>query len=159
MRGLWLVVGALVIRLLLRAGGPFHWTWLSPAAPALDAAAYLCLLAALLGNRHVRGWSLLFSGLAANLLAMVANGMKMPVSLPAMQRVGIGTTTITAGEELGHQVLTASSRLPWLADIIPLSKPLFGIVISPGDVLLALGIFVVAQALLRSGPVRSPSFR
>lgn len=150
LHALWLVALALVLRLFLRASGPLGWGWVAPAAPALDLMAYLSLLAFLLQNRSLRGWGLLAAGLLSNLLAMAANGMKMPVSVTAMERVGINMATITAGQEMGHQILTAGARLPWLGDTIPLVKPLpFNVVVSVGDILVMVGLFVVIQNGMR----------
>lgn len=85
-------------------------------------------------NRHLPGMLLAGAGLAVNLVVIIANGA-MPVSLEAARIAGIETSLATG---IGHEPMTSSTVLAWLGDVIPL--PGIGLVISPGDIVLAAGL-------------------
>jgi hypothetical protein len=96
-------------------------------------------------NRHLPGMLLAGVGLAANLVVIVANGA-MPVSLEAARIAGIGTS-LTQG--IGHEPMTSATTLSWLGDVIPL--PGLGLVISPGDIVLAGGLAWLAYSRAFAG--------
>jgi hypothetical protein len=83
-------------------------------------------------------------------IVIAANGA-MPVSPDAAR---VADTEITI-EGIGHEPITDDTVLPWLADVIPL--PGLRFVVSPGDVVLALGIGRLAyvQALRRPAASRA----
>ena len=142
----WFVLAVLVIReaILFR---PFS---------GIDGIQYLYVaaLAGLVGwtlihVRRLRGAWLVAAGAALNLLAVVANGGRMPV---AAALAGV----LVQRNHLGQYVLMGSNtNLNWLADWITVSGPV-GIrgAYSPGDVLVAVGIGVVAYFATRQ---RTPS--
>jgi Family of unknown function (DUF5317) len=77
-------------------------------------------------------------GAMLNGAVIVANG-GMPVSETALERAHpAGARTINLVRDPKHQVLTAGTHLPWLADRMVLRRG----VISIGDVLLWLGVVV-----------------
>ena len=105
-------------------------------------------------RRPLRTLSLaaLLVGLLGNAAVIAANGA-MPVDPAAIGMVlppgGPGVTTgfTLAGE---HELLTSSTRLPWLADRIAL-RPL-RTVISVGDVAIAFGAASLVVDLMRLRP-------
>ncbi len=122
-------------------GGPAH-----PVGLALSAGLVVAFLAR---NRTVRGTGLVALGLLANALVVGANGA-MPVSGAAAARAGIGTSSLIAGADPRHLLLDEQTRLPWLADVVPVPLPVLPLVVSPGDVLLAAGAGqLVVAAMLR----------
>ncbi|PZN12566.1 MAG: hypothetical protein DIU69_03135 [Bacillota bacterium] len=136
-----------VIRAMLlhpRAGEvPLLAQW----APVLQGLAYGLLVFLSAVNLHLPGSSFLLAGTLANAVVILANGGRMPVSEAAV-RIAAGGERVTAlavlhGERsLTHQLLTPDTRLPWLADILPLPRPFpFPSVASLGDVLIAVGLF------------------
>ncbi len=84
-------------------------------------------------NRHQPGMILAAAGLVLNAIVITLNG-GMPVSERAVEIAGAPVLD-PEGE---HVVLSGESKLPWLTDVIPI--PIAGSVLSPGDILLALGL-------------------
>ena len=127
-----LVVGSLAAQLVgTFVGGPFY-----PLGLAVSAAL---VVAFLVRNRGIRGTGLVALGLVANAMVVVANGA-MPVSLEAAGRAGIGTQDLLTRSDPRHETADRDTRLPWLADVVPVPLPLRPEVVSPGDVLVAAGL-------------------
>jgi hypothetical protein len=81
-------------------------------------------------------------GVGLNLLVIGANGGYMPRSTEASAAVGRPVDTIADGQRLANvSILSDSTRLPWLADVLPQPQwlPLSN-VLSVGDLLLAAGL-------------------
>ena len=100
-------------------------------------------------NRDLRGMALIASGFLFNAIVITANGA-MPVSERAAARAGL--VVRFTEDDAKHELLTDATRLPWLADVIPVPLPsqLGSNVLSFGDVVLAAGIGVlVTSAMLR----------
>ncbi|MGC8873039.1 MAG: DUF5317 domain-containing protein [Chloroflexia bacterium] len=129
--------------------------------------SYLLLLAFLWLNRRMPGMALIGLGLLCNLVAMLANGGYMPISPEAVARIGhSGHTVAGAG---GLRVAFSKdivlpreqARLWFLGDrfLLPPPFPLPS-AFSPGDVVVALGAFVLVQYALcgkRAGAISSPA--
>lgn len=145
-RGRWRRLGGLEIRwwpvlataVALRLLGSV----LGSAAPILYVAAFAGIAAVAYVNRAVPGMLFVAAGSALNVMVVAANG-GMPVDAGAVQAAG---ASIAPANGL-HVPLDTGTRLAALADIIPI--PLFGVVYSIGDVLLALGGFWVPFSWLR----------
>jgi hypothetical protein len=100
-------------------------------------------------NRHLRGMAVLGVGAALNFACMAANGGKMPVSYEAVKRVHMEKAFST--DMARHNLLGKDTKLPLLADIIPRAWPPFPErdVMSFGDTIVALGLFLVVQSQTR----------
>ncbi|NLM47089.1 MAG: DUF5317 domain-containing protein [Firmicutes bacterium] len=137
LRGLVWVAAAAVVRLgldiLARRGYSLPW---------LMIVAYCFVLYVLFLNIRLPGIKLFAAGTLLNFLVIAANGGAMPVSATAIKEAGLSSTP--AGT---HILLAETARLPFLADIIPLRPPYFPLpqVISIGDILVILGIFLFIQ--------------
>lgn len=114
------------------------------------AAAAFCLR-----NLRVPGVGLVLLGVGCNALVVALNGA-MPVSSPAAGRVGVGLAAIASGSDPRHDVATATTRLRWLGDVVPVALPGQPEVASPGDVLVAAGLgqLVLAGSLAGKRPRR-----
>ncbi|MFA9445087.1 DUF5317 domain-containing protein [Egicoccus sp. AB-alg6-2] len=112
------------------------WTY------ALLLLSQLLVVGWVVANRHLPGLVLVAAGLAANALVMAANGA-MPVSPEAIAALGIEGAEVPPGK---HMLLDADTRLPWLADIIPV--PPIRSIISVGDLVLAAGLVPLTHALM-----------
>lgn len=119
-------------------------------------ASYGLLLAFVAVNRRVPATFLMFTGLALNLVVVAANG-GMPVTAHAVTEAGGHDLTIV---DARHHLATEGDVLVALGDTIPIPKPI-GVVLSPGDLLLYLGIgwFVVAIMRGRFRENRRPPAR
>jgi hypothetical protein len=103
------------------------WALAALLGTNLLVAAFLAV------NSRLPGMTLAAIGMLSNVIVIAANGA-MPVSRSAAEAIGANF------RDLGvkHEILTDATRLPWLADIIPV--PGINALISVGDVILALGI-------------------
>lgn len=116
------------------------------AALGVILASNLLLIGFLLLNRGLPGIGLMAAGLLLNVLVIGAN-RAMPVSGTAAELAGVASTPTPASFE--HELMTPSTVLPWLGDIIPL--PRLGEVLSLGDVLLLGGIAVLVYRRMLAG--------
>jgi hypothetical protein len=117
-------------------------------------ATFVCIIVIAWVNRREPGIAMLGVGLLLNFVVILANG-GMPVFIEAVQAVKATAASIpiTAGDFI-HVLGTAATRLPWLADVVPLPGPSWiRAVVSPGDLLLFAGIVAfVAMAGERPAP-------
>lgn len=104
-------------------------------------------------NRSEVGFKTILAGVALNFIVMAVNGGRMPVSPDAASVLGPEFEHLLKGGIYAkHQILTDSTRLGFLGDIIPLSNPYpRKQVISIGDVVMNIGIFLFIQQLMLSG--------
>jgi hypothetical protein len=101
-------------------------------------------------NRHYKGVYLILLGVGLNFIVMAVNGGRMPVSLEAASILDpMYADAIINGLYGKHAVLTNSTNLGFLGDIIPLTDPYpRDQVISIGDVVMNIGIFFFIQYLM-----------
>ena len=125
-----------------------------PQAPsrALVVAGYLAAMIVLWQNRDHPWLLLVLFGLALNTLTMLANGGRMPLATGALAQAGgmarpIGLLDADARYVVGG----AGTRLAALGDSLPIRVGGFGAVLSPGDLLIAVGLSGFVQAQMRPG--------
>jgi hypothetical protein len=109
-------------------------------------------------NRKEKGFWWIFAGVALNFIVMLLNGGKMPVSLEAASVLDpIYVDILVNGTAVSkHIILTDSTILPFLGDIIPLTPPYpRSQVISIGDVIMNLGIFIYLQNVMLAHKTRT----
>src|SRR5690606_28481780 len=99
-------------------------------------------------NRRLPGVAFVAVGLVMNAVVMAANGA-MPVGPEAMNALGLGDLEVPPGK---HTLLTEDTRLPWLADIVPI--PPLRSIISAGDIVLAVDLVPLTHALMTWRPER-----
>lgn len=118
-------------------------------------AVYVLGLLFLFLNRKNPGFVLIFIGVFLNFLVMVINGGRMPVSLVAAAVLDPEYIQVLKDSLYAkHTMLTSSTHLGFLGDIIPISKPYPRTqIISIGDIIMNIGIFFFIQYLM----VRHPS--
>lgn len=140
----WLLFSGLALQLATDVSAQRGWLGdASSAGWLLLLLSQLLVVAWLLCNRELPGVALVAAGLILNAAVIAANGA-MPVDPAAMRAVGVDTDiAVPLGK---HTLLTANTRLPWLADILPL-PPLRSIV-SVGDVVIAAGLLPLTHALM-----------
>jgi hypothetical protein len=132
----------------------------APYALWVQLASGAALLAFLVRNLHYRAFALVIAGTALNLLVISANGGFMPIRVADMERAGLteaAAQLAQAGRYEKSKPLDATTRLPWLADVIPLELPGRDRLMSIGDVLIAAGTFLLIQeALVRPRAAGAP---
>ncbi|MEU8224849.1 DUF5317 domain-containing protein [Kribbella sp. NPDC048915] len=102
----------------------------------------VCIAVFLRLNLRHPGVGLLALGFFGNAVVVALNGA-MPVSPGALARAGVGDALVI---DPRHELADASTRLPWLGDVIPVALPGFGQAVSPGDVLIAAGAGLLLYA-------------
>lgn len=151
LRGVSLLVAAAVLQGLLvaRAGEAFWYT--------LGSAALIGAFAAL--NRHTRWLWLAAAGALLNMLVMLANGGRMPVSTAALE--ALGAPPATAGQLLaGTKGVVGASHglLQLFGDWLPLPGAATGLALwSIGDLML-LGGLVALLAHTMGGETSRDTF-
>ncbi|MDW7650325.1 MAG: DUF5317 domain-containing protein [Bacillota bacterium] len=141
LKGLPLVILALVMRSVvtpLEARGFLY-------GPVVQVVAYFIFFVAVVLNLGKPGLKLFGLGSLLNFIVIVANGGKMPVSMQAMETIGLSRMPVGT-----HTLMTQETRLWFLADVIPVWTPV-GQVISVGDILIVAGIFLFIQRRMLGG--------
>ena len=111
-------------------------------------ATFPCMIGVAWLNRRQPGMPMLGLGLLLNAAVIAANG-GMPVFDVAAQtvRASAQALTIPTGDFV-HVVASAATRLPWLADIVPIPGPEWlRVVVSPGDLLLFAGVVALVATI------------
>lgn len=107
-------------------------------------------------NRYNKGFWWIMTGVFLNFLVMLVNGGRMPVSIEAASVLDpIYLEMLQSGGVVTkHYLLDASTHLPFLGDIIPLSSPYpRRQAISVGDVIMNVGIFLYILQIMAPAPV------
>ena len=153
LRGLWLFFLAFGIQVVAFPFAFLPWTTGEDAAKVLWLVSYCCLLAAAVLNRRIVGAQVVALGMGLNLVAILANGGRMPATPGAMEAAGLDFAV------KHNSVAAAEPDLPWLVDrfAAPEWVPLTN-VFSVGDVVIALGalalVFAATGARVPGLPVR-----
>jgi len=126
------------------------FNFLLEASGYLFIGVYIVGLTFLFMNRTHPGFIIIFIGVLLNFIVMAVNGGRMPVSMEAAAVLEPGYLDVLKnGIYAKHAMLTESTRLGFLGDIIPLTDPYPRTqVISIGDVIMNIGIFIFIQHLM-----------
>lgn len=149
----WNVLIVLGLALQLLLFGPLT---LFPAAalPALYLLSNAIAGVWLIRNLAVAGVACIALGACSNLVAIAANGGRMPVDAALLtQTRGAAFTHAVAQHRVATNAVIADSatRLSWLTDRFVLPPPLPSpVVFSVGDVLIGLGVVWLIAAAMRT---------
>ncbi|MFD0826985.1 DUF5317 domain-containing protein [Neobacillus sp. M.A.Huq-85] len=132
-----------------------QYKFLGQASGSIYIAVYVIGLFFLWMNRKNPGFLLILAGVFLNFLVMVMNGGRMPVSLEAATVLDPSyVTALKEGLYAKHTMLTSSTHLGILGDIIPITKPYPRTqIISIGDIIMNIGIFFFIQHLMIHHPL------
>ncbi len=143
-----LIVAALAAEAAAVIVGARGWAFGPEVGSLLFLASYLTLLYAISSNRHLRWMPLVGLGVALNWAVILANGMRMPVSLDALAAAGMArqAAAIASGAVSTYRAMDPATRLAFLGDVIPIGPPYpIHRVVSVGDIVMALGVFLLVQ--------------
>lgn len=143
-RAIWLFYLAILIQIIAFPSGVLPWSIDDGAARVLWLASYACLGAAAVANRRLAGAPVVALGMLLNLVAIVANKGHMPGLPHALREAGINS------QLHNNSIAMADPNLSWLVDrwATPTWIPL-GNVYSIGDVVLAVGAFVLVLSAMK----------
>lgn len=147
LRGWWL----LLVALGLQAGT--RWlpdkAWAEGVGLAMVLVSFALLMVMVGLNRSKPGMWIAGLGVLMNFTVIAVNG-GMPVLLGAAEVAsGFTVSNPDLGGTLKYVILDSSSRLAFLADVIPVRLAGIGEVISLGDIFLALGLGIFLESELR----------
>lgn len=143
-----IIVAAFAVEALVVALGLRGIELVSVISPYAFLYAYASLLYAVWVNRDIRWMSLIGLGILLNFSVILANSMRMPVSADALVAAGMSqqVAAIEAGRVLTYKLMDSTTRLRLLGDIIPICSPYpVHRVVSLGDLVMALGVFLLIQ--------------
>jgi hypothetical protein len=120
--------------------------------------SYILIVIPLLLNLRIKGIYFALVGTVFNAIVIMANNGMMPVTKNAIIATGY-TKTIVSGQQLDimHFVADDSTRFKFLSDFIPLPKPYpLPQILSVGDLLLCIGLFLFIQYVFVKRPSALP---
>jgi hypothetical protein len=128
--------------------------FIGQASEFIYMTVYIIGLIFLFFNREYKGFTLIWIGVFLNFLVMIVNGGRMPVSMEAAAVLDPFYLDVMKEQLYAkHILLNESTRLGFLGDIIPLTNPYPKTqIISIGDVLMNIGIFIFIQYLMLHHP-------
>jgi hypothetical protein len=142
-RAPWLAIGGLAVQVLVVSVVPDLPGW---AATTLHLVSYAAVLGFVWSNRSLPGLWLVGLGGLSNLVVIAANGGVMPASADALRTAGRSPTE----EGFTNSEVLDDPRLGFLGDVLPLPSWMpFANVFSIGDVLIAVGVFVLVHGICR----------
>jgi len=154
----FLILGGLALKILI-----FSAPWKEAVGPGqvISRILYVLSMALVLGgiysNRQIPGLKLMGLGVLFNFLAIAANGGYMPLSAVGVAKLQVSPlpgTMLLNEPRTQAIVVTESTRLWFLGDVIPLPDMLPVKMMSVGDIVLCLGVFCGTQRImLREGPM------
>lgn len=99
-------------------------------------------------NRRIPGMVIIAVGALSNLIAIAANGGVMPATAGALRAAGLQVKT----GEFENSTVVEDPKLQFLGDVfaVPDSVPIIDNVFSVGDILIAIGIFVLIHGVCGS---------
>lgn len=115
--------------------------------------SYLCVFAFCFANRRFAAGSALFGlGSLCNFTVISANGFRMPVAESALEFYPDMTAEAVLERSADYFVAVGGqAKLLFLGDIICVPLPYFGGFISVGDIILAIGMFIlILSSMTRS---------
>ncbi|NWQ41905.1 DUF5317 domain-containing protein [Bacillus sp. EB106-08-02-XG196] len=120
---------------------------------------YMIGLLFLFLNRKNPGFILIFIGVFLNFLVMVVNGGRMPVSVESAAVLDPGyIEALKESLYAKHTMLTSTTHLGFLGDVIPISDPYPRTqIISIGDIIMNIGIFFFIQYIMVRHPLAKKS--
>ncbi|MGQ9754658.1 MAG: DUF5317 domain-containing protein [Desulfotomaculales bacterium] len=154
-RAPWLVIFILVYRFAIYPQPVSDWAIQNGVAPYLNPVPYILLLVLILLNHRLRPVSLPLAviglGTFLNLVAVLANGGYMPVSLEALQHTSPPEEVARMQQGIPdcHSTLMDEfSRLTFLADNFYVPRPFpFPAAFSVGDFIIGVGAFWLFQVV------------
>jgi len=143
-----LVIAAFLIQYILVFGGERGFSLFSNFGIYLHIFSYILLLVAIWYSRNIRGMKIIGVGALINFIVILFNGGRMPVSTDALTKAGLTDTLplLKSKAYAIHTVLTQSSKLKLLCDVIVLPPPYpRPRVLNVGDIIMAIGVFILIQ--------------
>lgn len=148
----FLILASLALKALIFSA---PWKAAVGSQDTLSRILYILSMALVLGgiyfNRHIPGVKLMGLGVLLNFVVVAANGGYMPVSVAGVEKLQVSPlpgTTVLNEPQTQAMVVTESTRLWFLGDVISLPHSLPVKMISVGDIVLCFGGFYGTQRIM-----------
>lgn len=145
----WTVFVAIILQ--------FSLSWLQdilgPWTGLIHILSYVFLFAFLMFNFKPAGIKIIGLGILLNFMVIAANFGTMPVAVTGMPVKVI--QELKTGRDGIHSLLTDSSRLAFLGDVIKIKHPLHGKLgwFSIGDIIMDIGLILLISECMLDGAV------
>lgn len=119
----------------------------------INIIIYLLLIVGLAMNWNSIGLRIVLFGSILNFLPIFFNNGRMPVLISSLKYSKLYTqlSLLKEGRIMTHILGTKTTKLIYLADIIPIPKPyIFPKIISIGDILISMGLFILIQVYMKN---------
>lgn len=153
LRNIWIVLSAFLLQTALRfiyRNGSLDSNFIFLF---LNFVIYVMLGLGFWFNRHYLGMCIMGIGMMLNAIVILSNGGKMPVDAYLLEGHVPGEImeVLASGMDPAHSLITDTTNIAFLADIIkpPPVLRYLNLVVSIGDLFIALGILVLIVELLR----------
>ncbi|MBE0477875.1 DUF5317 domain-containing protein [Candidatus Aerophobetes bacterium] len=143
-----LIIIPFIIQYILVKGGERGVNFFEGWGIYMHILSYLILLTGIWYNRHIKEIGIFGVGIVLNFLVILLNKGQMPVCLEALEKVKMQDMLplLESKSYVIHTIMDAKTKLKFLADIIPLPPPYPNPrVLSIGDVIMAVGVFLLIQ--------------
>ena len=112
----------------------------------IQVSTLFLVVVGLLFNYREIGLSIVSAGIILNMIPISLNRGRMPVAEWALKAVNLGDTLskIKEGIVIDKILINSNTNFNFLGDIIPIEYP-FPKVVSLGDIVIAMGIFLIIQ--------------
>lgn len=148
---LWLLILAFALQFFIVTFGMTNNAFVLDNYKTLYMISYGLLIVYLIVNITNRQLLVLLAGVILNTLVFVSNNGRIPISVDGLKLAGLNDLAdlVVADKLYLYVKLTENAKYGALSKIITLQKPFpYTAVVSIGDVLVSLGVFIFIQSVM-----------
>lgn len=148
---LWLLILALILQIFIVIFGMNNNAFVLDNYKIFYMISYGLLIIYLIVNIVNRQLLVILAGVILNILVFISNNGRIPISVDGLRLAGLNDLAdLVVGNKLYLYVeLTDKVKYGSLSKIITLQKPFpYTAVVSVGDVLVSLGVFIFIQSVM-----------
>lgn len=144
LRGLWLAVIPLALNPIMKL---YPEIAILPKA-VITTISYLFIVLFIIANRrYVASAVFLGLGTISNYIVIAANSFRMPVSVKALEVYSGMTAQSVLEKRPDYFIAENGARFLFMGDVMYIPIPMVGGFMSIGDILLAIGVFLLIVAV------------
>ncbi len=150
-KSLWIFILAIVLQIAIILFGMEGTSFIIKYAKELYIASYVLLFIGIILNIKRLPFTIILIGSVLNLFVFVMNSGSIPVSVEGLELAGLENVAklVKGGDLALYSPLTESTKYAVLGQIITIQQPYpFPQLISIGDVIVALGLFIFIQSIM-----------
>ncbi|WDV46751.1 DUF5317 family protein [Clostridiaceae bacterium M8S5] len=115
----------------------------------VQGLVYILIIIGLILNIKLKSFVIITVGFIMNMLVVAVNKGKMPVSKEAVDYIKSSSNCTNCINDLYQIIALESTKIPYIGKIVPIPYPSeFAKIISVGDIIIAIGVFVFIQSLM-----------